>query len=198
MKTANWIIRNLLICNLFASPVFLSAVLTAQAGAVEIAPRISDKEIITGLAELKAGQNAIQLRINDLKESTQLQLNELKESTNKRFDDVNKRFDDVNKRFDDVNKRFDDVNRRFDDVNNRFVDINGRFDDLNGRFDDLNGRFDILQWMFGLFITVALSLLGVMGRLLWNQQKKMTWMGASIETQKDEFSFLRVFSKVCG
>ena len=112
---------------------------------MEVAPRISDKEIIESLAELKAGQKALQQQINDLKEST------------------NKRLDDTNKRFDDINRRFDDINR----------------------------RFDTIQWMLGLFITVALSLMGIMGRILWNQQKKLTQIETSLEAQKEEISFLK-------
>jgi len=71
--------------------------------AVDVAPRIGDREIIESLAELKEGQRALNQRLDDLTSST-----------DRRFDDMNKRFDDVNKRFDDMNKRFDDMNRRFD------------------------------------------------------------------------------------
>ncbi|MBI5185436.1 MAG: hypothetical protein HZA01_06885 [Nitrospinae bacterium] len=125
--------------------LFLFFISLSPALAVEIAPRISDREIIENLSdlrgdikELRAGQNALQQQINDLKEST--------------------------------NKRFDDMNKRFDDV---------------------NGRFDTLQWMLGLFITVALSLIGIMGRILWNQQKKLTQIETSLEAQKEELSFLK-------
>ncbi|MBI5186978.1 MAG: hypothetical protein HZA01_14805 [Nitrospinae bacterium] len=110
--------------------------------AVETAPRISDREIIENLSdlrgdikELKAGQKALE----------------------QRFDDMN-----------------NSVNKRFDDMNN-----------------SVNKRFDILQWMLGLFITVALSIFGVMGRILWNQQKKLTQIEATLEAQKEELSFLK-------
>ncbi|MBI5186359.1 MAG: hypothetical protein HZA01_11615 [Nitrospinae bacterium] len=99
--------------------------------AVETAPRISDREIIENLSdlrgdikELKAGQKALE--------------------------------------------------QRFDDMNN-----------------SVNKRFDILQWMLGLFITVAISLMGIMGRILWNQQKKLTQIETSLEAQKEELSFLK-------
>ena len=137
---------------MFITALFLGALSVAQAFAVETAPRISDREIIEKLAELKAGQ-----------------------------DGGNKRFDDVNKRFDDVNKRFDDVNKRIDDLR----------DSTNKRFDDMNRRFDTLQWMLGLFITVALTILGVFGKILWNQQKEMARFNTTLETQKDELTFLK-------
>jgi hypothetical protein len=106
--------------------------------AVEVAPRISDREIIESLAELKAGQQAINKRIDDLQVST-----------------------------------------------------NRRFDDMNRRFDDMNRRFDTLQWMLGLFVTIALFILGAMGRMLWIHQAGLTQIKTSLETQKDELSFLK-------
>ncbi len=69
--------------------------------AVEVAERISDREIVERLTRIEEGHKSL----------------------NNRFDDVNKRFDDVNKRFDDVNRRFDDVNKRIDDVNKRIDDL---------------------------------------------------------------------------
>ncbi|MBI3601130.1 MAG: hypothetical protein HY097_10900 [Nitrospinae bacterium] len=121
----------------------------SAAFAVEVAPRISDREIIESLAELKAGQSALQQQINDLKES--------------------------------ANKRFDDTNRRIDDLK----------ESNNKQFDGVNKRLDTLQWLLGLFITVALSLMGIMGRILWNQQKKLTQIETSLEAQKEELSFLK-------
>ena len=52
--------------------------------AVDVAPRISDREIIESLAELKEGQRALNQRLNDLTAST-----------NSRFDDMNKRLNDL-------------------------------------------------------------------------------------------------------
>ncbi|MBF0427912.1 MAG: hypothetical protein HQL94_03250 [Magnetococcales bacterium] len=83
--------------------IFVFCYAASPAFAVEVAPRLTDREIIESLTELKHGQLAI----------------------NKRFDDVNKRFDDVNKRIDDVNKRIDDLRT---DINRRFEDINKRID----------------------------------------------------------------------
>ena len=62
---------------------------------------------------------------------------------------------------------------------------------INDLKDSTNRRFDTLQWMLGLFITVALFLLGIFGRMLWNQQKELSRLNASVETQKDELAFLK-------
>ncbi|MBI4744968.1 MAG: hypothetical protein HY786_00110 [Deltaproteobacteria bacterium] len=124
--------------------------------AVEVAPRISDREIIEGLANIRGDVKELRAEI-------------------KRLEDGQKALE---KRFDDMNNS---VNKRFDDMNNS----------VNKRFDDVNKRFDTLQWMLGLFITVALFLTGIMGRILWNQQKKLTQIETSLEVQKEEVSFLK-------
>jgi len=71
--------------------ILIILTLTQASYAVEVAPRISDREIIESLAELKAGQKALSLRF---------------ESVDKHFD---QRFDGINQRFDDMNKRFDQM-----------------------------------------------------------------------------------------
>ena len=122
---------------------------SSQVFAVEVAPRISDREIIESLAELKAGQKALQ------------------------------------QRFDDVNKRIDDLKE------STHQQINDLKESNNTRFDDMNRRFDILQWMLGLFITAALVILGFVLRMQWQMHKKQTQIETSLETQKDEFTFLK-------
>ena len=110
--------------------------------AVERAPRISDREIIEGLSELRAGQKALQQQINDLKESMQQQMGSMQQQIN----------------------------------------------DLK---ESTNRRFDVLQWMFGVFITLALAILSALWRILWHQQRRLSVIEASLETQKDEMAFIK-------
>jgi len=172
--------------------------------AVDVAPRISDREIIEGLTVLKQGNQAINTRLDDL---------------NKRFDDMNKRFDDMNKRFDnmnqnvnqrfaDINKRFDDMNKRFDNmnqnVNQRFTDINKRFDNMsqtvNQRFTDMNQRFDnmsqtvnqrfadLQNLIVALFGSVMALIIMLIGYMIWDRktaQQPMKTRLAAIEEQLD-------------
>lgn len=70
--------------------------------AVNTAPRISDREIIESLAELKAGQKDLQRQID-----------QLRQEMNQRFEGVNQRFDDLNR---SIDGRFDNLNRRLDDL----------------------------------------------------------------------------------
>ena len=62
--------------------------------AVEVAPRISDREIIEGLADIRGD-------IKKLEEGQNTLRAEIK-AVDKRFDAVDKRFDAVDKRFDDL------------------------------------------------------------------------------------------------
>ena len=75
--------------------------------AVETAPRISDREIIEALVEIKAGQKA------------------LKELMEERFEQVDKRFEQVDKRFEQVDKRFEQVDKRFEQMFNLVLSLFG-------------------------------------------------------------------------
>ncbi len=110
--------------------------------AVEIAPRISDREIVERLTKLEEGQKHI-------------------------------------------DKRFDGVNKRIDDLRS---EMNSRFNALRS---EMNSRFDSLQWMMGLFITIALVILGFVLRMQWQMQRKQTRMNTSLETYKDELAFIK-------
>ena len=76
---------------------------------IEVAPRITDKEIIERLTRLEEGQKNI-LREMD-----------------KRFEAMDKRFEAVNKRFESIDKRFEAIDRRFDQLNNLIIGIIGAF-----------------------------------------------------------------------
>ena len=73
-----------------------------------------------------------------------------------------------------LQKRFDDVNRRFDDLRS-----------------EMNSRFNTLQWMLGLFITIALVILGFVLRMQWQMHRRQTRMETILETHKDEIAFLK-------
>ena len=74
----------------FFSIFFLLFSLSFSAYAVEMAPRINDREIIESLAELKAGQKS-------LEESQKMILREM----DKRFEAMDKRFESIDKRFEE-------------------------------------------------------------------------------------------------
>ncbi len=70
-----------------------------------------------------------------------------------------------------------------------------RFDDVNSRIDDLrsemNSRFDTMQWMFGLFIMIALVILGFVLRMQWQMHRRQTRVETTLEVHKDDLTFLK-------
>ena len=74
-------------------------------------------------------------------------------------------------------------------------EMNSRFNDLrsemNSRFEAVDKRFDTLQWMLGLFITIALVILGFVLRMQWQMNRRQSRMETMLETHKDEIAFLK-------
>ena len=96
-----------------------------------------------------------------------------------RLEEGQKRLDDSIKTLDiNLNKRIDDLNKRMDN----------RIDDLRS---EMNSRFDTLQWMFGVFITVALLIFGFILRMQWQMHRRQTQMETILETQRDELGFIK-------
>ncbi len=103
--------------------------------AVDVAPRISDREIVVGLAEIRG----------------------------------------------DI-KRLEDGQMALD------KGLNTRIDDLRS---EMNGRFDTLQWTLGIFITLALVILGFVLRMQWQMHRRQTRMETVLEVQREEVSFIK-------
>ena len=81
---------------------------------VERATGISDREIVEALAELKAGQEALSQRF---------------EQVDKRFEQVDKRFEELRA---DMNARFEQVNARFGQMISLFIGIIAAFAGIVG------------------------------------------------------------------
>ena len=94
----------------------------------------------------------------------------------------------LNKRIDDLDNK---LNKRIDDLR---AEMNGRFSDLRS---EMNARFDTLQWMLGLFIAIALIILGFVLRMQWRMNRRQTSMEATLSAHKEELAFLReLFEKL--
>ena len=76
--------------------IFLHLFLPMSLWAVEIAPRISDREIIEKLVVLEEGQKAIRTEMKSGQEALRTEMKSGQEALNKRLDDLNKRQDDSN------------------------------------------------------------------------------------------------------
>ena len=77
------------------------------------------------------------------------------------------------------------LERRIDNLDQG---LNNRIGDLRS---EMNSRFDTMQWMFGLFITITLVILGFVLRMQWQMHRRQTRMETILETHKDELDFLK-------
>jgi DNA repair exonuclease SbcCD ATPase subunit len=83
--------------------------LPSQSFSVDVAPRITDREIVERLTRLEEGQKALAQRFDD---------------TNRRIDDTNHRIEELQKA---LSQRIDDTNRRIDELKQ---DLTQRIDEL--------------------------------------------------------------------
>ncbi len=147
--------------------------MAALASAVEVAPRITDREIIEGLSVLKQGNQDINKRIDDVNN----RIDDLTQSVNKRFDDVNRRIDDLKHTMD---QRFDDVNQRFDDINQRFTGIDQRFLSLEQRIDGMqSGLQNLIVALFGSVMALIIMLIGY---IAWDRKTALQPLRARFES----------------
>jgi seryl-tRNA synthetase len=157
----NHIMKRVGVMNYFVLALIL--LFTSQVFAVEVAPRISDREIIEGLANIRGDIKELRAEIKRLEAGQNAIRSEMKAEINAIRSEMKANAEAVDKRFEAVDKRF----------------------------DDMNSRFDGLQWMLSLFITIALVILGFVLRMQWQMQRRQTQMEAALEIQKDELSFLK-------
>ena len=107
---------------------------------------ISEREIIESITELKVGQKAINVRIDDLK-------NEM----NTGLKNVNVRIDDLKN---EINTRINDMKN---ELNTGLKNVNTRIDDMNIQF---NQMFTLLLWGFGILFT---GIFGLIGYIIWDR-----------------------------
>ena len=123
--------------------------------AVDAAPHISDREIVESLTEIRGDIK----RLEDCYKKLGEDLQAVEWRLNKRMDE-----------------KFADFRS---EINGKFADSRS---EINGRFDDMNHRFDTLQWMFGLFVTIALVILGFVLRMQWQMHQRQTRIETVLET----------------
>ena len=118
-----------------------------QALAVEIAPRISDREIIEALTALRAGQKA------------------LEEKMGLRFQAIDARFEALDRRID---TRFDAIDARFEALDRR---ADALFEAIDTRFEARDRRIDGLrQTMLALFGAMMALIVALFGYIAWDRR----------------------------
>ncbi len=136
--------------------------------AVEVAPRISDREIVEGLTEIRGDIKRLDSRIDALSSKMDDQFASQRSEMNGKFTDLRS-----------------EMNGKFADLRS---EMNGKFADLRS---EMNNRFDSLHWTLGIFITIALVILGFVLRMQWQMHRRQTRMETVLETQRDELSFIK-------
>ncbi len=145
-------------------------VFPCTASAVEVAPRISDREIVESLAELKQQQNALNQRITDL------------------IHNLDKRFDAIDKRFEAIDRNID---KRFKAVDKRFEANDKRFDAIDRRFEAIDRRFEaMMSWMLTMFGIVITLILGLFGYMIWDRRTALKPLRDRMATLEESTSQL--------
>nr|VFJ60187.1 MAG: hypothetical protein BECKDK2373B_GA0170837_109020 [Candidatus Kentron sp. DK] len=138
------------------------------AGAVEVAPRISDREIIESLSALKEGQKSLDARLDAMEKRFDQRFEDMEKRFDERFAAIDQRFEAVNQRFEDMEKRF---NERFESMakglNERFKAIDQRFEAIDRRFDSIER---ILGWILNLLSVLILGIIGLVGFVIWDRK----------------------------
>jgi tetrahydromethanopterin S-methyltransferase subunit G len=181
--------------------LFFSLVLTLSAlaaHAVEVAPRISDREIIEALAELKAGQKmladkmdqrfaAIDQRFADMQAQIEQRFAAMQAQIEQRFVAVDQRFAAMNQRFAAIDQRFADmqaqIEQRFAAVDQRFAAMDQRFVAVDQRFDSLEKRLDFIQ---NLLLALIAGVFGLIGFVVWDRYSTLRPMDLRIRRLEED------------
>ena len=164
---------------------FISVFPLTAAWAYTTTPRISDREIIRSLTELKAGQKALNQRIDDVN----LRINDLENALragqkvlNQRIDDLNLRINDLDKKFtqriNDLDKKLD---QRINDLDKKFTQ---RINDLDKK---LSQRIDDLIWFGGVMGGgIFMLITALFGYIVWDRRTMMKPMQEKLENLEHE------------
>lgn len=158
--------------------LLLTSVLVAMpVAAVDIAPRISDREIIESLAELKAGQKALEEKID-------LRFNAMQEQIDQRFAAIQEQMD---QRFTAVDQRFTAVDQRFTAVDQHFTamqkQIDQRFIAVDQRFEAIDRRLDFIQQL--MLVTIA-GIFGLIGFIIWDRYSTLRPMDMRLRRLEED------------
>ncbi len=158
--------------------LLLTSVLVAMpVAAVDVAPRISDREIIESLAELKAGQKA-------LEEKMDLRFNAMQEQIDQRFTAIQEQMD---QRFTAVDQRFTAVDQRFTAVDQHFTamqkQIDQRFIAVDQRFEAIDRRLDFIQQL--MLVTIA-GIFGLIGFIIWDRYSTLRPMDMRLQRLEED------------
>ena len=147
----------------------LWCLIAIPAVAVEMAPRITDREIIESLSNIRGDIKRLEGKVHHLEDGQKAILKEM----DRRFESMGK---SVNERFEGMEKRFESMensmNGRFESMENS---VNGCFESMensmNKRFDSMENQ---IQNLVSVFIGIVAAFAGIVaitiGFAIWDRR----------------------------
>jgi predicted PurR-regulated permease PerM len=139
-----------MIISVFLVLTLLLVVDSVEAQSVEVAPRITDREIVRNLADIKSEQKVVIGRMDASAKQV-----------DQSFEQVDQRFDDM---LGSMNSRFEQSDQRFDDI---LGSMNSRLAQIDQRLVNLENN---MRTMFGSIIAMIIALFGY---IIWDRRTAM-------------------------
>ncbi len=131
-----------------------------SADAVETAPRISDREIVESLTELKQEQKHLAQQIQQTNENLKQQIQQTNDNLKQQIQQTN----------DNLNQRIDDMMIHFNNMANNF----------NQRFDS------IINLVIALFSAVMVLIVGLVGYMIWDRRTAQKPLREKMERMEEK------------
>ena len=132
--------------------------MTLPASAVEVAPRISDREIIESLAELREGQKALNQKIDTevagLHQKIDTKIAALEQKIDTKTAELNARIDALDQKIDTKTEALDQK-----------IEAQGAM--MQARFDDLQKSMD---YLWGVMVVMLAGIFGLIGFVVWDRK----------------------------
>lgn len=168
--------------------LLVSIAVAAPAVAVDVAPRISDREIIESLADLKAGQKSLEAKMD-------LRFNAMQEQIDQRSAVIDQRFatmqEKIDQRFAAADQRFaaaqELIDQRFtamqEQIDQRFNAVDQRFVAVDQRFEAIERQLDFIQQL--MLVTIA-GIFGLIGFIIWDSYSTLRPMDTRLRRLEED------------
>lgn len=182
--------------------LLVSVAVAAPAAAVDVAPRISDREIIESLADLKAGQKSLEAKMDLRFNAMQEQIDQrsavidqrfatMQEKIDQRFAAADQRFTAAQELIDQrftamqelIDQRFNAVDQRFNAVDQRFNAVDQRFVAVDQRFEAIERQLDFIQQL--MLVTIA-GIFGLIGFIIWDRYSTLRPMDTRLRRLEED------------
>ncbi len=151
--------------------------------AVDVAPRISDKEIVQNLADIKSEFKMVYGTIDNLRKEIKSEFKVVYAQIDNNFKTLNQKIDT---KIDALDKKID---TKIDGLRNELkAQMNGNKKELQaqmkGNKDELNGKFNL---MIGILLAMFTTSFGVLCSFIFTQLKIFAPIKIEFENFKEEF-----------